>query len=134
MATPSYQPLQLAAREVGFRLTPSDRAKIREEFDADALERLLSMIRPEMRRKILRHFQVIHPSEVEPGENLGWITEFTEPQLTAVLEEVYQPAWDQLPDEALDRPGYTYYPGRELARQRRDLRRRNQQTGGPPDE
>lgn len=115
-------PLALDAPEEGFRLPDAERRKVRSEFDMDALERLLASIRPEMRRRVLRNFQALAPEELDVGERPGWITAFEDPRLTAMLEEVYQPAWDRLPDAALDEPDAYLYPGRELARKRRGLR------------
>jgi hypothetical protein len=132
VSMPDQQPLALAAPDRDFRLPAADRQKVRKEFDPDALERLLGMIRPDMRRAVLRNFQALSADELEPGERPGWITRFTEPQLTAVLEEVYQPAWDQLPDSVLAEPGSILYPGRELARKRRDERKQAGRPGAGP--
>lgn len=119
MSSPEMRPLRLAAPEHGFRLDPHERAKVVAGFDVDALERLLGMVRPDMRKEILRHFQ---PGE--PGERRrGALTEFFDPQLQAVLEEVWAPMWDDAPIEALEE-GWYYYPGREIARQRRAAKQR----------
>jgi len=122
MTDPDYKPLALRRPEAGFRLSDAERAKVVAGFDVHALERLLGMIRPDMRIEVLRHFQ---PGE--PGERRrGALTEFTEPALQAVLEEVWAPMWDDAPDQALEE-GWYFYPGREIAKRRREAIRRGEE-------
>jgi hypothetical protein len=125
MTAPDYEPLALRRPEVSFRLSDAERAKVAAGFDVGALERLLGMIRPDMREEVLRHFQ---PGE--PGDRKrGALTEFTEPALQVVLEEVWAPMWEDAPDQALEE-GWYFYPGREIARQRRELRKRAEAREG----
>jgi hypothetical protein len=116
---PEYRPLALRSPDRTFRLIPEERAKVLPGYDLEALERLLRMIRPDMRQEILRYFQPGQPGE----RSRGMLTEFMEPQLQAVLEEVWAPMWNDAPDEALD-DASSYYPGRQIAKQRRESRRR----------
>jgi hypothetical protein len=122
---PDYQPLALRRPDRGFRLSPGERARVVPGFDVAALERLLGMVRPDMRARVLWYFQAGGPGE--PGR--GALTSFTEPALQAVLEEVWAPMWDAVPDRELDADS-SYFPGRGIARQRRQLARTAQGTGG----
>jgi hypothetical protein len=115
---PEYRPLALRSPDRTFRLIPEERAKVLPGYDVEALERLLRIVRPDMRQEILRYFQPGQPGE----RSRGMLTEFTEPQLQAVLEEVWAPMWNDAPDEALD-DASSYYPGRQIAKQRRESRR-----------
>lgn len=115
------QPLRLAIPDAAYRLSNQERAKLQEGFDATALERLLGMVRPDMRRELLAHFQVGD----EAGPLRGRITDLYDPELQRVLEEVWAPMWADLPDdmlEAADDP----LPGRRIARQRRAAARANE--------
>ncbi|HEU4453058.1 MAG TPA: hypothetical protein VFR81_08355 [Longimicrobium sp.] len=122
---PSYQPLALRTPEMSYRLSAEDRAKVVTGFDVDALERLLRRVRPDMRVEVLRHFQAGVPGERKRGA----LTEFTEPELNPLLEEVWATMWDDAPDQALDE-GWYFYPGREIAKQRREQRRRAEEREG----
>jgi len=108
------RPLRLAAPDATYRLSGEDRAKVQEGFDADALERLLGLVRPDMRQELLAHFQVGE----EGGPRRGRIVQLNDPELQRVLEEVWAPMWDGFPDEALDATGDPL-PGRSVAKQRR---------------
>lgn len=112
MAVPP-RPLRLAAPDVAYRLSSEDRAKVQEGFDADALERLVSMVRPDMRQELLAHFLVGE----EGGPRRGRIVQMNDPELQRVLEEVWAPMWDGVPDEVLDADGP--FPGQNVAKQRR---------------
>lgn len=114
------KPLELRtpAPDPDFHLTPAERSKVLPDFDVDALERLLSMVIPEMRQEILRHFQ-----PRAPGERLGHLVQFYDPQLQAVLEEVWAPHWDTASDEQIEKDVYGM-PGRLIAKQRREAARR----------
>jgi hypothetical protein len=129
MSGPEIELLRLAVPDREYRLTPADRGKVRIGFDIDALERLIGMIRPDMREEILKNFQI-----GEPGErDRGWLVEFSDPGLQPVLEEVYAPMWDDVSDEDLLANVYGL-PGREVAMQRREARRRARQQGENPPE
>ena len=126
MTDPDYKPLALRRPEANYRLSDADRAKVIAGFDVGALERLIGMVRPDMRVEVLRHFQVGEPGERKRGA----LTQFTEPELQAVLEEVWAPMWDDAPDQALEEAWY-FYPGREIAKQRREQRKRvGEREGG----
>ncbi|HEX8691702.1 MAG TPA: hypothetical protein VF746_04730 [Longimicrobium sp.] len=116
--TPKPVELRSPAPDPHFRLTPAERSKVLPDFDADALERLLSMVIPEMRQEILRHFQ-----PRAPGERLGNLVQFYDPKLQAVLEEVWAPFWDTASDEEIEKDWYGM-PGRLIAKQRREADRR----------
>lgn len=121
VTSPDAEPLRLAAPDPAFELTAEDRAALAPGFDADALERLLRHTRNDMRGEILSYFQV--------GNARGHLVEIHDPDLQAILEEVWVPFWDNAPDEALDGDWYRM-PGREIARARRAAERARRQQ--PP--
>lgn len=126
MSAPETRPLRLASADAGFRIDAAERAKLRPGFDVAALERLLSMVRPDMRATILGHFQ---KKTVQPGGRQEWsdLVEIHDPKLQEVLEEVWAPMWNNAPDQAIEENWYKW-PGREIAKQRRaQLRRAGQQ-------
>jgi hypothetical protein len=116
MTTPDMRPLRLEVPDHDFRISAENRAKIVPDVDPDALERLLQMVRRDIRMEMLKTFQ--YPA---PGEHFGYLFEFEDPQLQAVLEEVWAPAWEDVPDEILQKGGLPH-PGREIV-----LRRRQEQ-------
>ena len=120
-------PLRLTASDAAFTLSASDRAQVRPGFDAEALERLLRMVRPDMRKEILLHFQVSDGTDQRYGD----LVEFYDPQLQAVLEEVWAPMWDEVgaTDEDIEANAFQY-PGRAIAKQRRAAARARPQSPG----
>jgi hypothetical protein len=114
------EPLRLPASDQSYRLSADDRARVRPGFDADALERLLQAIRPDMRQEILAHFQFAE----DTTRQYGYLVQFHDPKLQPLLEEVWAPMWDELNarDEDIERDVYGY-PGREIALKRRAARR-----------
>ena len=123
------QPLRLEVPDASSHLTPAQRAKVIPDYDADALERLLSMVRPDVRDELLSFF-VWSDQPAGVGTVSRKLTDLPDPQLQAVLEEVWAPYWDRLPADALDRE-QAHLPGRDVARRRRALRQ--QQTNAPHD-
>ena len=129
MDTPDPRPIRLTVPEADFRLTERDRARVAPAFDVDALERLLGMVRPDLRSDVLKHFQIPGPGE----QPRGALTEFFDPQLQEVLEIVWAPMWDGASDEALAPGTFSHFPGRGIARERRErLRREAAQTPVQP--
>lgn len=63
MTTPEMQSLRIEVPDRDFRIGTEDRARIVPDVDADALERLLSMVRPERRAELLKAFQYPKPGE-----------------------------------------------------------------------
>jgi hypothetical protein len=118
MTTPDMRPLRLEVPDHDFRLSADERAKIVPDVDPDALERLLGMVRRDIRAEMLKTFQ--YPA---PGEDFGYLFEMEDPRLQAVLEEVWAPAWYDAPDEILNKGGLPH-PGREIALRRREENRR----------
>jgi hypothetical protein len=121
VTSPDAEPLRLNAPDPAFHLTPADRASLAPVFDAEALQRLLREIRPDMRTEILSYFKT--------GASRGHLIEIHDPHLQTILEEVWAPFWDSAPDQALEEDWYKM-PGREIARARRAerARRRDQST------
>lgn len=124
---PNRLDLRAPTPDEGFRLSPAERSRVLPDFDAAALERLLAMVKPEMRNEVLRYFQ---PRD-ERGEPRGHLVQLHDPRLQAVLEEVWAPFWDNASDQALDENLYGM-PGREAARRRREARDRERERGGQP--
>lgn len=118
MTTPDMRPLRIEVPDRDFRLSAEERARIVPDVDPEALERLLGMVRPDVRAEMLKMFQ--YPA---PGEDFGYLFEFNDPELQAVLEEVWAPAWADASDELLERGGLPH-PGREVELRRRAERRR----------
>lgn len=131
MNNPPVKPLRLAARDPAYRLAPDERARVIPAYDADALERLMGMIHPDLRPKILENFLIWKPGELPAGERAGLTVELydpstgqVDPQLQAVLEEVYAPLWARVSDDDLEKPNFMVHPGREREKQRRQNRPR----------
>jgi hypothetical protein len=114
----SSETIRLDAPDPHFRLTPEERASVREGFDVDALERLLAAVEPEVRPGLLHDFQLPDPGELEPGEFVTPPTRMGDPALQPLLDEVWASAWERFAPDALDDDGMNY-PGKEIARQRR---------------
>ena len=121
--------LRLDVPDAQYHLTPEQRARVIADYDADALERLLGMVRPDVRDELLSFF-VWSDQPASIGTPSRKLTELPDPQLQAVLEEVWAPYWDHLPAEALDRE-QAHLPGRDVARRRRELRQK--QADAPHD-
>ena len=86
---------------------------IHPHFDAEALERLLSLLPPASRAETLATF--LRPT----GDHRVRLTiGFADPALQAALEEVWQPYWAGMPPEDMAREP-AEFPGRELALRRR---------------
>jgi len=108
---------RLDAPDPGFRLTAEQRASVAPGFDVDALERLLAVVHPDLRRPILSDFAP-HPADVVGGG----LMKFEDPVLQALLDEVWAPRWDNVPEEWLNDPEYRRFPGQRIARMRRAAR------------
>jgi hypothetical protein len=122
VTSPDAEPLRLEAPDASFQLSAEDRAALMPDFDADALERLLREIRPDMRGEILAYFQ---------GKSRGHLVEIHDPHLQVILEEVWAPFWDDAPDEALNENWYRM-PGLEVAKARRAAARARAQQPPQP--
>lgn len=125
MSTPEPLPLRLPRADPAYRLDGADRARLLPGFDADALERLLAMVRPDRRPEILAHFR-----KREDGERPRHLVALDDPELQSVLEEVWAPVWDavQATDAELEGDAFGF-PGREIARRRRAERARGRRDG-----
>jgi hypothetical protein len=110
MSVPSGPSRKTYAVDPTYRMSADDRDKVMEIFDINALERLISMLAPEDRREILAHFQHPDGDMVDP---LPKLVQLGDPDLQAVLEEVWVPYWYTVPPEA--RYAASGIPGRQLA-------------------
>lgn len=114
IVSPTYKPFEVVLPDTSFHLSAEVRASVREGFDVDALERLLSMMPPEARPSTLAAFQRPTPG----SDRVRMLVHLGHPKLQAVLEEVWAPMWEGLTDEELQRLD-RQFPGREAARARR---------------
>lgn len=119
MSIPPPPEFLLPEPDAAYRLSAAERAKVRPEFDADALERLLAAVVPEVRPMLLRGFQW-----PEAGQPVSHIVKRGDASLTPLLDEVWAPYWDLLPEEMINLEDKDF-PGRELARERRRARDRD---------
>ncbi len=131
MKNSSVKPLRLSTFDHTYRLSANERARVIPEYDANALERLMGMIHPDLRPQILKNFLIWKPGELPEGEQAGLTVELydpstgqIDPQLQAVLEDVYAPLWANVSNEDLEKPNFMAYPGREREKQRRQNRSR----------
>lgn len=123
MNAPMPEPLRLSSADPSYRLTEAQRARVpANKFDADALERLLAEIRPDMRMEILEHFMT--------GGRKGRLVEFHDHTLQPLLEAVWAPVWRDATDEELEANIYDL-PGREITKTRRADERRRKDADKP---
>lgn len=84
---PSNQPAFLKASDTQFRLSPDQRATVHPAYNADAVEQLLSWVRPEIRSEVLEVFS--RSSVAGLGENvaLGEVTwDVDHPQIREIVK------------------------------------------------
>lgn len=116
MTTPQSSGISLPSPDPAFRLSVQERASVRPGFDVDAPERLLSRLIPPVRPMLLASFQ--HPPAGEPPD---LVMKLGDPSLQPLLDEVWAPMWEHFPPDAIEIEEKDF-PGRELARARRDAR------------
>jgi hypothetical protein len=119
---PNPNTIRLPRPDPDFKLTPEERASIREGFDVDALERLLAAMEADVRPFILDWFKQPKRGEGEAGL---WETPpitMGDPALQPLLDEVWATVWERYPqlldDDDVD------YPGKRIAKERRAARLR----------
>lgn len=124
MSKPGPVPLRLVVPDPAYRLDASERAKVFPGFDVAALERLLGMVRPELRQEILKPFQ-----QREKGERVGHLMQIHDAELQEVLEEVWAPMWDEVQaTDAQIEANHFGFPGRRIAKARREAGRNAART------
>jgi hypothetical protein len=89
---PADNPIRAAVPAINFHLTPTQRERVSPGFDVDALERLLAQVAPARRQEILSYFLKPEPNTPRGG----MLTHIKDPELQALLEEVWAPVWDQV--------------------------------------
>lgn len=105
-----------------FHLTPEQRARVRPDFDLEALERLVSVIPAAAREDFLRLFR-----RTQPGEPAPLLLDLEEPELQEMLDAVFAPRWEAYSDEELiaaSSPAHmvgSAVPGRTTVMRRRGL-------------
>lgn len=114
--TAQPHPIRAAVPAVDLRLTPAQRERLMPGFDVLALERLLAHVVPERRSEILSYFEKPEPNT----PRRGMLSQIKDPELQALLEEVWAPVWDhaEVSDAELQK-NEMRLPGRDLAIQRR---------------
>ena len=105
--------IRMAAPDLSFELSDADRARVRQDFDPDALEGLLQLIEPEHRPDMLARF--VYYEGVVPERYRGNLVYMNDPILQAELEKVWQPYWRSWPTEALRAADQSPVPGRAAA-------------------
>ena len=110
MNVPSDPSRQTYVADASYQMSDGDKSNVMDIFDVTALERLISMLPPEDRQEVLTHFQYGDPTSEYPPPKL---VRFDDPDLQAVLEEVWVPYWDTLSAAALYSD--SQIPGQELA-------------------
>jgi hypothetical protein len=110
----------LETPDESFRLDAAERANIGDDYDPDALERLLQAVHPDYRMDVLANFQ-IQPFD---GRKRPYFIEILDPKVKLLLDPVYAPAWKNATDEEIEANIYGL-PGRETVKQqRREMRDR----------
>jgi hypothetical protein len=117
MATARNGSARLDDPDPAFRFTPGQRATIEPGYGVDALERLLAVLHPALRAETLSAFQRQPPDVIGGG-----LIKFEDPVLQALLDEVWAPRWENVPEDLFDDPDLQRFPGRELAKARRAAR------------
>ena len=84
-----------------FRLDDLTRSRVAPDYDADALERLLQALEPKARALVLEEFLRADYRTPPSAHEGSWRTlvGFTDPKLSALLAEVWQPFWTRQPAE-----------------------------------
>lgn len=116
ITAPSTSGFNIGVPDPSFRLSPEQRQRIMEVFDPDAVERLVSMVPPEARARILSRFQ--QPQEGQPARLL---VRLGHPALQAELERAWAPFWSRYSDSEME-VEVGYLPGRVEAKRLRQLR------------
>jgi hypothetical protein len=110
--SPDPAPLRAARPDPNFRLSAEERATVLKGFDVEALERLLGMTPPKARQELLAYFQ----APAKRGE-VTMLVQLGDPELQAVLEEVWAPYWSNYTLEEMEQEK-AEIPGRAIAKQR----------------
>jgi hypothetical protein len=115
--------------DLTFRLDAKVRQRLQSRFDVDALELLLQRMSVKDRQNFIGSLGATPPGQPQSSNRSGYDQEErilirdSDPARQALLEKVWAPYWDHLPQGAVDDPSYPY-PGRELARLRQAERKR----------
>ncbi len=110
MDVPSGPSQRTYVADASYHMSDRDRSNVMDIFDVAALERLISMLPAGERAEVLAYFQYGDPVS---GEAPPKLVHFDNPDLQAVLEEVWVPYWYTMPLAALYSD--SKIPGRQLA-------------------
>ena len=98
------------------------RGRLEGRFDVTALEELLGTMGPKDQQELLDGLGASgNPPPGGETRDVSVMMRSTDPARQALLDRMWAPYWDHLPDELLDRSDLPY-PGRELAKARRAAR------------
>ena len=109
------------------RLSETQRSRIATQWDADAVEKIASLLNGEDRRTFLHPFGGVPGDTVPavPSRQVSYYFMLThpDPQIQELLDLMWAPYWETLPPEALtsESPAYKF-PGRKIALERRAAR------------
>ncbi|MDB4912481.1 MAG: hypothetical protein JWM95_125 [Gemmatimonadetes bacterium] len=110
------------------RLSDTQRSRIAEQWDADAVEKIANLLSPEDRRSFMEPLGGVPDDSVQVGASRPgdayFILTHPNPEIQELLEQMWAPFWETLPADALtnEGPGYRLLPGRKLALARRAAR------------
>lgn len=110
MNVPSGPSRRTYVVDSSYQMSARDKSNVMYIFDVAALERLISMLPSEHRKEVLSHFQYGDPTSQDAPPKL---VRFDDPDLQAVLEEVWVPYWDSV--SAAELYSNSPIPGRLLA-------------------
>lgn len=86
---PSSQPVFLRASDAQFRLSQEQRATVHPAYNADAVERLLSWVRPEIRSEVLESFSWSSVAALGDKVALGETTwDVEHPQIREIVKQL----------------------------------------------
>ncbi|MDB4952218.1 MAG: hypothetical protein JWM27_4867 [Gemmatimonadetes bacterium] len=125
MSAPPPRPLRLEALDASFHLTPEQKARLRPEMDAAAVEHLVRWLLPEDREAMLANFSIPPVPEYVPGKpyrvSNQTIVGFSDPVLQTALEAIWAPIWARATDAQLIRQADAPFPGLDAERRKRQL-------------
>lgn len=104
------------------RLSPDAQARLEGRFDVGAVEELLGTMTAQEQQDLLASLGASDgvPADGETRD-VSVTMHSTDPARQALLDRMWAPFWDHIPSELLDREDLPF-PGRKLAKERRDAR------------
>lgn len=129
---PHGSDLTPSAQAGSWHLAPAAREHLAKHLDVDAFEEVLRDMAPTDRDEIVQSFNIVPVPNSAGGTTMMPVlaagnavrmpVSSTDPAKQALLERMWAPYWEQLPDSEFD-SHQAPFPGREIARARRAERR-----------